>query len=98
LRAIAVATMMSENSSGVSPSRETTRSPGRSPVSVMPSDLALRATVVAAGDPGSTAPITAGSVLRPTMNTMTRSTAATMKFATTPAEITIIRFHGGVDW
>ena len=95
---MATVMLRSLNESGGRPFIITMRSPGLSPGSVTPSSLALLASVVAAGLPGRTCPIVAGSVLRPTLKTTTKRTAAARTFITTPAEITIIRFHGLQFW
>jgi hypothetical protein len=69
-----------------------TRSPGRTPID--PSAARARD----AGEPGCMYPIFADSVSIPWRYTATNSTAAVIMFISTPAEITIIRFHTGHFW
>ena len=53
---------------------------------------------IAPGESGCTIPTTGGATFSPAMNTTTNSTPAVIRFMTTPAEITIIRFQMAVFW
>ena len=97
-RDIAAASTRSVNSSGLRPLTLVTTSPALKPGRASPAAVALVGMAAAAGEPGKVPPICGGSVLRPVMKTRTKSTAARMRFITTPAEMTIIRFQGRVFW